>query len=1505
MAAPFVLDAQLRLTGEVLGLNNIKQQLAGISNQIGQTVSTNISAGSQGATQSLLQQTQAANQAASANNTLAQSINKTQQSLKPTSSALNTTARASKDFGDSILLAGRRYAAFIAATSVAFKAIEFIGGAVNSVVEFDSALTKVNQILDPTTAQLQLLQNTFLELSVSTGTSAKEIAELAQLLASAGFDDFGEGAAQGRLLTDTLEELAKVPLLPAFESSQQAAEGFITILAQFDREGLTASDILNKLNESANRFAVTSQDIIEGAKRGGSALATLGVSFDEFIGLFTAVRETTRESASTIGTALKTIAPRLVSPKITEFLKSIGVETTNAKNQFIGLLPLLDNIRDKFVTLDAQGQVQLAEKLGGQRQIARLLALLNNFDRVDEIANVSRNSFNSVNQDVEKGLNTVSKQLDILTNTAQKLAIELGPTIFVPAIQGLTELANIAINVIDSLKPIIPVFSSILTIGGAITALRIGQSLIPRGLQFLGGLAGASSATALAAGVGGSAATAAGGAARATGGLAQVRGLAENALFQQALLGLTSATIESSESLSVFAKNTLQTATLITSALSLLSRQSVTGFFATGGLLKSLGGLGGALTGAGILGGAFASSLIESRNQLVQNVVSSANELLSNLKITDAGIDIPASLLRLDFIRNRLVEVQQQLSREFTVQTSDPIAVADQKILAETGERVQELLGGVLNFNLSRIKEAFSFDFSTNRERDALKQVIEGQKDLILRELTSVATEVTAGPGEVVDLRSIIEKQLGGAIPSDVFIDLFGGIDKVASEIVKQAEALRKQELARALEDNVKRVTNALQDLVVPPRLTGELVQLSRVIQTTTDTINSSISTFEDLLPGAVPGGVGRGPVAFEQRAVQNAINVGSLDEVLRGLPAARDFIQGVDEINQVLDNFIIQTSRSSESLTSLNLTDRLDQFIDQENLPSSVADVLEFTFQDIAKQFEQSAEEGAKFIDPSKLRDEIRKRLADVGLGAQPAIVEEVTKFVETSFRQIEDNVNRLSRIRSAELEASITQSSRLSSLVSSLGRAGVPVGQRQQVGFGPNIQAFREAGPSSAQLSFTPLVNVFGQVLQQNAEQIRLQRQLALQRGGVTPQALQTTALVEDRQIREQLVGTFLELQQQVANASIQLSQLSGRDLIEAQQNFQQLRTRLLETGVAISDLTRNVDVARRVRLEEQAIKFAESLQEFDRETQDLLTRGGRGGGEGESRFLEDRALERQRLELGGVEQERAINEEFDTILEGFKQAQVDSIKIFDDATRIQSDASTLFQTSVEKFDLTIAKFGDVFSRSTSAQPGQAIFQNRSGSSVDLSAIRGTPDFQTAAEDLRRGGFTELAPVLPTSDNVINQQAQRLDSNTQAQENTRSVMERLSDSIDNLLNNIQENQQAPSPVAQPVGTNAETGERQISATLDTQELQERLQSLITALSEPGNIRLDAQNRFDINIEGIDADLQQRIVPLLRNAAEITAKDIIVRAFRSLANRVDTESQIAFNDVANELGNA
>ncbi len=538
----FVLDVTLAIT-KIRGLGQLEARLA----SVGKAASIGLSQGLKGFDDQLKSVQKNAGSTASALGTAAksqaafsQSSSNAAKTTAIAAGALNKSAVAAQGFGDKIILAGSRYGAFVAATAVPLVLIGALGAATGAAIEFEQQLLKLDQVLSPTADRFAEIRDVIIQLSTETGVAAGEIAEAARILAQAG------ALTADIDIRSALEDLAKVPLLPTFEGITQATEGILAFSKQFGVSINDTGTILEKLNAVSKQFAVESSDLIEAAKRGGAAFSAFGGDIDEFIAIVATLRQTTRESASSIGTALKTISTRVIREDNIALLEKFNVQVRDNNGVLLNSIDILRNLGQGFNELSKESQRALAEQLGGFRQVGKVVAALGDgFETFDRAVEVSRGSLNTLGTDSAKALGTVGGQFNLLKAELNAFVQTLAPSVILPIVGGLIKIASAATTIAQAFAPAIELVSQFGASLLAISLIKFSPAIFAL-LKTVGGAVGG-----IAAGGGAAAAAGAAGAAAAGAGVSPVAQLAILAglnaavgLLTKTFLGADSATAE-------------------------------------------------------------------------------------------------------------------------------------------------------------------------------------------------------------------------------------------------------------------------------------------------------------------------------------------------------------------------------------------------------------------------------------------------------------------------------------------------------------------------------------------------------------------------------------------------------------------------------------------------------------------------------------------------------------------------------------------------------------------------------------------------------------------------------------------------------------------------------------------------------------------------------------------------------------------------------------------------
>jgi len=390
-----------------------------------------------------------------------------------------------EEFGRQSALAVRRFAAFSLVTSTVFALTNAFNQAFKAFIDFDKEFVKLQQVTGESAARLQNLAGTITELSTSLGVSSSQLAVVSSTLAQAGLSAKDTERA--------LKALALSSLAPSFDDMNQTVEGSIALMRQF---GISADQLgaaLGSVNAVSAQFAVESSDIIAAIQRTGGvfASASKGVSegtqaLNEFIAVFTSVRATTRESAETIATGLRTIFTRIQRGSTIEALKEFGVTLTDAEGKFVGAYKAVELLSRGLNGIDPRDLKfsQIIEELGGFRQIGKVIPLIQQFGTAQQALAIAQGGQTSLTEDAIVAQLSLANQFAKVREEFVAMVREIGGTdTFQTLAKGALQLASALIQIADSVKGVLPVLA-------VITAVRGAGALRQFGRGFVGGMRG-------------------------------------------------------------------------------------------------------------------------------------------------------------------------------------------------------------------------------------------------------------------------------------------------------------------------------------------------------------------------------------------------------------------------------------------------------------------------------------------------------------------------------------------------------------------------------------------------------------------------------------------------------------------------------------------------------------------------------------------------------------------------------------------------------------------------------------------------------------------------------------------------------------------------------------------------------------------------------------------------------------------------------------------------------
>jgi len=490
-------NVKLNVAGGQQQFTNISKRIKGVSSSINK-----LNANLRSTSKSIAALNSSFSRGATSVNNIAKAQSKLQASAVAANTPLKQQAGLLKNVGSRFASVAKQAVAFGLISRPIYDLQRAFVTATKDAVKFEKEIVKISQVTGQTVGQLDSLKSTINSLASSLGANANELAETARIIAQTG-----KTAQETELI---LKALARSTLAPTFGKLTDTTEGLVAALAQFNLQAKDSEAILGALNRVSKNFAVEAEDLVSVIRRTGGVFAqaagdsrnTIG-ALEELISIFTAVRSTTRESADTIAAGLRTIFSRIQRKSTIDFLKNFGVELTNVRGEFIGLFPAFDELSNKLSNLIASGDAltlsQIAEELGGIRQIGKLLPAIAQFEKArDALGQAQQGALEGLSGDVTKGLDTIDNRIKRVKESFSALIRDVFDT---PAFQTFSKsILSVSENLIkfggsfvQFIEPLLPLITTL----GAIKISRSLTSFIGGGAisSFFGSITGTATAS--------------------------------------------------------------------------------------------------------------------------------------------------------------------------------------------------------------------------------------------------------------------------------------------------------------------------------------------------------------------------------------------------------------------------------------------------------------------------------------------------------------------------------------------------------------------------------------------------------------------------------------------------------------------------------------------------------------------------------------------------------------------------------------------------------------------------------------------------------------------------------------------------------------------------------------------------------------------------------------------------------------------------------------------------
>ena len=336
------------------------------------------------------------------------------------------------------------------------------------IQELDSVMTRIAVVTNMTQDDLWNQIGKYSEIARQYGVAIKGVYEVSQLYYQQGLN---KGDVMG-LTTETL----KMARIAGIDYST-AADYMTTAIRGFKLEMADAAHVTDVFSNLAAHTASSTEELATAISKTAASAASVGASFEATSAMMATMIATTRESATNIGTALKSIISRYGEMKsnptgidaegeeyslnkVDKALQTVGIKIHDVNGQFRNFDDVILELAEAWDTIDKNTQRYIATVMAGNRQQSRFLALVSNVEEYKRALDLANDSSDTGDIQTLKTLDSIDAKIERMKVTIQEFYTS----------SGLQDLYK---NILDTITNVINGANSLPKVFGKIPMLAL------------------------------------------------------------------------------------------------------------------------------------------------------------------------------------------------------------------------------------------------------------------------------------------------------------------------------------------------------------------------------------------------------------------------------------------------------------------------------------------------------------------------------------------------------------------------------------------------------------------------------------------------------------------------------------------------------------------------------------------------------------------------------------------------------------------------------------------------------------------------------------------------------------------------------------------------------------------------------------------------------------------------------------------------------------------------
>ena len=349
--------------------------------------------------------------------------------------------------------------------------------AIKHIEKLDKSLTNIKIVTGQSNAQMQAFAKQANEAARALKATTTEYTDASLIYFQQGLA--GEDVTKR---TDATIKMAKV----TGDSVQEVSNQLTSIWNNFADGSSNLEYYVDVITALGAATASSTDEIATGLEKFSSVAETVGLSYEYATAALATVTSETRQSAEVVGTAFKTLFSRMQDLELgktlddgttigtySKALAKVGIDIKDQNGELKAMDKILDEMGAKWNTISKDQQVALAQAVGGVRQYNQLIALMDNYDKMQQNVAIAKNSEGTLEKQFDAAKDSIESLDKELENVKEKLYQQIFNA------DMIKDFKKILIDIVETISRIIDSaggLKGLLTFGGLFAV----QALLPK-----------------------------------------------------------------------------------------------------------------------------------------------------------------------------------------------------------------------------------------------------------------------------------------------------------------------------------------------------------------------------------------------------------------------------------------------------------------------------------------------------------------------------------------------------------------------------------------------------------------------------------------------------------------------------------------------------------------------------------------------------------------------------------------------------------------------------------------------------------------------------------------------------------------------------------------------------------------------------------------------------------------------------------------------------------------